>query len=183
MISKALIIVDMQYDVCEGGPLAHEDSLKIIPKINSIRDEYELVIFSIKSHPKNHSSFKQYGGDNPKNCVLNTYGSKIHDDLIINSKDILICRETLQKYSSDSVFFEAEEIERTTNLKNILSSHNIKDIHFCGNGIDSFIFRSVLDAQIYKFNCYIIKDGFSYMNKDKAEQCIKFMEMNRVLFI
>ena len=180
---KALIIVDMQYDLCEGGPLAHTDSLKIIPKINSIRDEYDLIIFSIKSHPKNHSSFKQYGGENPKNCILNTYGCKIHDDLIRTSKDIIISRETLQKYSSDSVFFEADDIERTTNLKNILLGHNIKDIYFCGNGIDSLIFRSVLDAQIYKFNCHIIKDGISYMNKEKAKECIKFMEMNRVLFI
>ena len=182
-MSKALIIMDMQYDICEGGPLAHENSLKIIPKINTIRDEYDLIIFTVKLHPKNHSSFKQFGGDDPKNCIINTHGCKIHDDLIINNKDIIISRETLQKYSSDSAFFDAEDVEKTTNLKNILLNNNIKDLYFCGNGIESYIFRSVLDAQIYKFNCYIIKDGFSYMNKDKAEECIKFMETNRVLFI
>lgn len=182
-MSKALIIMDMQYDCCEGGPLAHEDSIRIIPKINSIRDDYDLVIFGIKSHPNNHNSFKQFGGLEPKNCIVNSNGHKIHDNLIINKNDIIIPRGTLQKYNSESIFYDAAEIEKLSKLKYILNFHNVKDLYFCGNGIDSSIFCSIIDAQMFNFNCHIIKDGFSYMNKEKADECKQFLERNNILFI
>lgn len=182
-MSKALIVVDMQYDLCEGGPMAHENSLQIIPIINSLRDEYELVIFTNILHPKNHSSFKEFGGIYPKNCIIDTHGSLIHDDIIVHDKDIIITRGRLQKYDSKSIFYEADEIERETNLKNILSSKQIKDLYFCGNGIESIIFSSIMDALGYRFKCYVIHNAIGFIDKDKANKCIDFLKHNNVLFI
>jgi len=180
---KALIIIDMQYDLCEGGPLAHENSLNILPIINSIRDNYDVVVIAKKGHPKNHASFKQFGGQYPKNCIEGTDGCLIHDDLIVYDKDILITRGLLQKYSSNSIFYEADEIGRETNLKNILISKQIKELYFCGNGIETSIFSSIMDALSYRFKCHVIKNAISFMDKDKADMCVEFLKNNNVFFI
>lgn len=70
---KALIIIDMQNDYYD------EKLLDIIPKINMIRSDYDIVIFSINWHPNN----KKY-------CIENTYGAQIIDGLIINKNDVII---------------------------------------------------------------------------------------------
>src|SRR5438045_2922284 len=119
-MKTSLIIVNMQYDFCDGGPISYNKSLEIIPLINRIRDEYDKVIFIIDNHPENHSSFKKYGGTYPIHCVENTYGWKIHNDLIIKQEDLIINKGSLQKYDSDSAFYEAESINKESKLKNFL---------------------------------------------------------------
>lgn len=56
---KALIIVDVQNDFCEGGSLEVKNSNQIFPFINElIRREEFLKIYVTKDwHPKNHNSF------------------------------------------------------------------------------------------------------------------------------
>ena len=53
-MKKALLIIDMQNDFCDGGPMSHNMSFEIIPEINSILDNYDLVIFIKKLNSKNN---------------------------------------------------------------------------------------------------------------------------------
>jgi len=175
-MKTALIIVDMQYDCCDGGPMAHNNSLNIIPIINRIRDRYDIVIFIKKQYQFNHSSFKQFGGKNPKHCIENTYGAELHKDMIIKEEDIIICRGTLQKYDSNSAFYDADTIENDTRLKYILRINNIRELYFCGNGIDNCIFSSIIDAVNNRFKCTLITDALGYIDKEKAEKSLKYLE-------
>ncbi len=68
---KTLIVVDMQEDFMPGGPLPIEKGRQIIPYINKIIPEYDLVISTFDWHPKSHSSFGKYGS----HCVQNTLGA------------------------------------------------------------------------------------------------------------
>lgn len=56
---KALIVVDVQNDFCEGGSLEVKESNKIFPFINELlKDESFDKIFITKDwHPKGHLSF------------------------------------------------------------------------------------------------------------------------------
>ena len=119
-MKNALIIIDMQYDFCEGGIIPYQKSLDIIPIINRIRDNYDFIIFIKDHHPENHCSFKEYGGIFPKHCIENSYGCRLHDDLILKNDDLIISRGSLQKYDSNSAFYDAEEINKNTKLKNFL---------------------------------------------------------------
>ena len=56
---NALIIVDVQYDFCEGGSLEVRNSNEIIPLINRLRTLkfFDLVVLTRDWHPKTHKSF------------------------------------------------------------------------------------------------------------------------------
>ena len=174
-MKSALIVMDMQYDFCEGGTMAHERSLVIIPMINRMRDNYDHVIFIKKQLQTNHSIFKQYGGTYPEHCVKGTNGEKIHDDLIIKNEDVVIHRGTLQKYDSNSAFYDAEPISKPTRLKQVLKAYDIQNLYFCGNGMDNSIYSTIIDAINNKFKCYIIKNAVTCIDENKMNLCIDYL--------
>lgn len=182
-MKNALIIIDMQYDFCDGGPLAHYNSLEIIPIINRIRDQYDFTIFVGDKHPPNHSSFTSYGGLYPPHCIENTNGSKIHSDLIIRQNDLMIFKGTLQKYDSMSAFYDAEGISKYTKLKNFLNTNNIDNLFFCGNSMENTIFSTIIDAINLKLKCSIIQNAISYYDKKNTDKCTNYLLSLNVKFI
>ena len=60
---NALIIVDLQYEFCEGGSLAVPGAEKIIPVINRLQVYFDEIIAAKDWHPSDHTSFAA-------NCVL-----------------------------------------------------------------------------------------------------------------
>ncbi len=175
-MKSALIIMDMQYDFCEGGPMSYDRSLIIIPMINRMRENYDHIIFVKKQLQSNHSIFKQYGGIHPLHCIKGTNGEKIHDDLIIKNENIVIHRGTLQKYDSNSAFYNAEQISGETRLKQMLIGYDIGNLYFCGNGMDSSIYSTIIDAVNFKFKCHIIKNAVTCLNENKMSECIKYLK-------
>jgi hypothetical protein len=57
--SKSLIIVDVQYDFCEGGALAVPGGSQVIPLINALRSgcDWKVVVLTQDWHPPTHASF------------------------------------------------------------------------------------------------------------------------------
>ena len=182
-MKRALLIIDMQNDFCDGGPMAHNNSFEIIPEINRIRDNYDLIIFIKKSLQSNHSSFKNFGGSFPSHCIDGTYGCEIQSNIIVKGDDITILRGTLQKYDSNSAFYDAEDINKPTRLKYILQINNIKELYFCGNGLERCIFSTIMDACNFRFKCYVINDAVSYMNKEKYDNSLTYLNNLGIEFI
>jgi len=54
---NALILVDVQNDFCPGGPLAVPEGDRIVPVINRIQSEFDLVVATQDWHPADHGSF------------------------------------------------------------------------------------------------------------------------------
>jgi nicotinamidase/pyrazinamidase len=56
---KALLVVDVQVDFCEGGALAVEGGNSIVPVINRLMNEgnFDLIVATQDFHPENHGSF------------------------------------------------------------------------------------------------------------------------------
>lgn len=182
-MKNALLIFNMQYDFLDGGAMAHSDSLELIPLINRIKDNFDLVVFIKENHPFNHCTFKQYGGSKPTHAVQSKKGSELHCELLVESKDIIITIGELQKYDSTSGFYNAEPIQKETNLRNILKINKITNLYFCGNGMDSIIFSTILDAINFRFKCYVIKNAVTYMKKQNYDRCIEFLKKNNIIFI
>ncbi|MGL4508579.1 isochorismatase family protein, partial [Cetobacterium sp.] len=97
---KALIVVDVQNDFCEGGALAVKDAHEIIPIVNKAIDFFNknqyFVVATKDWHPANHKSFAKNSNGTigeigilnnlpqvwwPEHCVENTYGSNFHPNL------------------------------------------------------------------------------------------------------
>ncbi len=181
--NKALIIMDMQNDFCDGGPIPHMKSLEIIPMINKLRDEFKCVILTRELHQANHSSFKEYGGKLHSHCIENQDGSKFNPHLEISPNDIIITRGTLQKFDSASAFYDAEDIQKETNLRHLLQINGINELYFCGISIDKSIFSTIMDAINFKYICYVYKDYIAYSNKEICDKNIKYLESLGVKFI
>jgi nicotinamidase-related amidase len=176
---SALIICDMQYDFCNGGPMANYNSLDIIPKINVIRDNYQLIIFIIKTYPKNHVIFT----DCQEHCIINSDGSKICKDIIFNKNiDIIIPICTKVNYLSNSGFFDDENLNMGTKLNYYLQLNNIKKLYFCGNSFETTIFSTIIDAMNHRYSCYILRHIIGYKDKVKHEKKKEFLLSIGVLY-
>src|SRR5690606_1980358 len=97
-MKKALIVVDVQNDFCEGGALAVPEANQIIPYINLIMKEnhYDQIVLTQNWHPADHKAFASNNGRKvgetitlngapqfmwPDHCVQNTFGAEFHPDL------------------------------------------------------------------------------------------------------
>jgi nicotinamidase/pyrazinamidase len=63
-MKKALIVVDVQNDFCEGGALAVPKANEIIPYVNLLMEDstYDEIILTQDWHPANHKSFASNNG-------------------------------------------------------------------------------------------------------------------------
>ena len=85
----------MQYDFLPGGALAVQDGDEIIPVINRIQSDFDLVVATQDWHPKGHHSFSSthpgsrvfnvislHGNDQvlwPDHCVQGSKGAELTD--------------------------------------------------------------------------------------------------------
>lgn len=79
-----LVIVDMQNDFMDDGKLPVKGAYQAMKVIESYIDfHYEDIgcaIISQDYHPKNHCSFKEFGGKYPEHCIEGTDGAKLSFD-------------------------------------------------------------------------------------------------------
>jgi len=155
--NKALLILNLQNDYCDGGPMAIPGTLKIIPEINRIRKYFDIIIFIKDWYPDDHISFLDHN-KYLKHCIQNTKGAELNSGFIIKDSDYIVNKNTLIMYDSDSAFYDAKLIEKKSKLDNILKINKIKQIYLCGGNIETTIFSTALDAIYLNYECYIITD-------------------------
>lgn len=80
-MSKILLAVDVQKDFIDGS-LAVPGAEAILPAIESIKDRFDYVYFTLDWHPVNHCSFKEQGGPWPPHCVHFTCGASLPESLL-----------------------------------------------------------------------------------------------------
>ena len=76
-VHVALLNIDPQNGFCPNGNLAVAEGNQTIPIINSIRDAFEMVVFSQDAHTPNHASFASTHGREPYSKVW------LHDGKIV----------------------------------------------------------------------------------------------------
>jgi nicotinamidase/pyrazinamidase len=88
-VSRALLIVDVQNDFCEGGSLAVTGGAEVARSIGALlagldRDRYAHIVATQDHHvdPGSHfSAAPDYVGTWPPHCVAGTLGSDFHPSL------------------------------------------------------------------------------------------------------
>lgn len=177
---KALIVVDVQNDFCEGGSLEVKNSLNIIPVINKIITKFKssnnLVVATLDWHPKNHKSFasiskKEVGTLGtlnglpqvwwPDHCIQDTFGSQLHKKLY--PIENLIYKGTDPNVDSYSGFFDNNKIHKTS-LDSLLKEKRIKELFIVGLATDYCVKYTVLDALLLGYNVSLIIDGCKGVN-------------------
>lgn len=180
---KALIICNYQNDFCIDGAIPIKKSLDIIPIINRIRDKFDIVIFIKDWHPRDHSSFISHGGKWIEHCIQDRYGAEINSGVYVDKMDEIIHKGSLSLYDSYSAFYNAKTVLKETNLNNILKKNNVVDLYFCGLYFEVFIFSSVLDGVMFKYNCYVIDDLSLPKDEKNAVKSRDYLKNINVKFI
>ncbi len=161
-MKKALIVVDVQNDFCEGGSLAVPNSNEIIPFINLLMEEniYDEIVFSQDWHPANHKSFASNNGRKvgetillnggkqfmwPDHCVQNTFGAEFHPDLNIEKATHIVKKGMNVEIDSYSAFQDNNHFTKT-DLDDFLKFNEIQLVEIVGLALDYCVKYTCIDA-------------------------------------
>ena len=149
-MKKALLIVDVQRDFCPGGALAAPAGNDIIPVINKIMDNFDLVIASKDWHPEKTVHFENW----PVHCVRATPGAAFHPELDTTKIDEVVLKGTSNSDDGYSAF-EATNYD----LAYLLQKNNIDEVYVCGLTTEYCVKATALDAFKTGFKVSVITDA------------------------
>jgi len=158
---KCLIIVDMQYDFLPGGALPVAGGDALIPEINRLQPDYELVVATQDWHPADHKSFAsrhegkkpfdviEWKGDRqtlwPDHCVQGTRGAELHPDLDQRRIEAIFRKGMDPEIDSYSGFYDNGHL-RSTGMGDYLRGRGVTEVHVCGLAADFCVYFTALDA-------------------------------------
>lgn len=161
-MKKALIIIDVQNDFCQGGSLEVPQANQIIPYINGLMEDnyYEEIIVTQDWHPQNHKSFAQNHHEKvgetillngmpqlmwPNHCVEDTFGAALHPNLNKNGITHIIHKGKNPEIDSYSAFFDNHRLSQT-GLHDFLQYRDIRSLEIVGLALDYCVKYTCLDA-------------------------------------
>jgi len=154
-MNTALLVVDVQRDFCNGGALPAFDTASLLgPLASFITRNRELgirVIFTQDWHPKDHSSFKEYGGPWPAHCVAESPGAELMSELSFRPDDWIIRKGTSCTQNGYSAFDD-------TGLAMKLRAFGFGMIGVCGIATEYCVRATVIDALQAHFRTVLIAD-------------------------
>ena len=188
---KALIVVDVQQDFCPGGSLAVPDGDKIVPIINKLLPEFDLVIFTKDWHDPEMNAFaSQHEGAKPfdkytneqgqedtlwpDHCVQNTPGSEFHPDLDLSKclKDFYIFKK------GEEVDYHPYSGFGGTELKEFLDEKGVDKVFVVGLATDYCVKDTALDAVSNGYDTIVILDATKPINPDLSLIIDEFTSAN-----
>ena len=179
---KALIIVDVQNDFLPGGTLAVDKGNLVIPTINQLQENFELVVATQDWHPAKHKSFaSQHEGRSafeeidlnglpqvlwPDHCVQETKGAAFSPDL--DQKRIeAISRKGMEiNIDSYSGFFDNGK-KKATGLAAYLKGRGVTSVFVAGLAADFCVYFTALDALELGFESSIITDATKAIDQNE----------------
>jgi nicotinamidase/pyrazinamidase len=160
-MKRALIVVDVQNDFCEGGSLPVTGGAEVAHKIGALlhhwtnqdpkAPDYAVAVATLDHHvdPGDHfSSDPDFVHSWPRHCVVGTDGVAFHPNLDPQPFDAIFRKgEHAAAYSG----FEGKD-HHGTGLAEWLRSHEVTDVDVCGIATDYCVRATTLDA---------VKEGFA----------------------
>lgn len=178
---KTLIIVDVQNDFTPGGSLEVPEGDKIVPIINEIQEDFDLIIATQDWHPEDHSSFAsnhknkepfdkiEWKGQDqilwPDHCVQGSKGAEFHPDLEMNKVEAIFRKGMDTDIDSYSGFYDNGH-EKNTGLTGYLKERKAKDLYFVGLAADICVQFSIKDAIKEGYRATLIEDATRAIDDD-----------------
>ena len=173
-MKRALIIVDLQNDFMPGGALAVTGGDQIIPVVNQLQRQFDLVVATQDWHPANHGSFApNHAGRRvfdlvtlgglpqvlwPSHCVQGTKGAELVRGLDTTRINKVIHKGTDPEIDSYSGFFDNGH-RKATGLGEYLHSQSVSEVHIVGLATDYCVKFTALDARKLGFSTHLIEDA------------------------
>lgn len=193
MKKTALLVIDVQNDFLPGGSLAVADGDQVIPVINKLIPQYDLVVATQDWHPANHKSFaSQHEGKKmfeeielngmtqrlwPDHCVQGTFGGEFHKDLELNTAEAVFRKGMDPEIDSYSGFYDNGHL-KSTGLAGYLKEKGVEEIHFCGIAADYCVYFSIKDALLEGFKTVLIEEATKPIDAESFEK--QKIELNKL---
>jgi nicotinamidase/pyrazinamidase len=159
-MARALVIVDVQNDFCEGGSLPVSGGNEVVRRINALvadPSQYAVVVATRDHHvdPGAHfASEPDFVDSWPAHCVVGTAGADFHPDL--NRAPIV---EVFDKGARQAAYsgFEGAAPDGTA-LADWLRAHDIDTVDITGLATDHCVRATALDAVAEGFRTRVLLD-------------------------
>ena len=158
---RTLIIVDIQNDFLEGGSLAVPNGNDVIPILNEIQKDFDLILATQDWHPQNHKSFaSEHPNKNefevidlnglqqvlwPVHCVQGSFGAEFHKDLNLEKVTHIVQKGKNPEVDSYSGFQDNNQLVKT-DLEDYLKFKDIELVEIVGLALDYCVKFTCLDA-------------------------------------
>jgi nicotinamidase/pyrazinamidase len=178
-MKKALIIVDIQNDFLPGGALAVSQGNEVIPVINELQKQFDLVVATQDWHPRDHGSFAVNHVDKspremidlhglpqvlwPIHCVQNSHGAAFAKDLHTEKIAKIFPKGMDQRVDSYSGFFDNGR-KNKTGLGDYLKNEGVTHTYVVGLATDYCVKFTALDAASLGFQTTVISNACRGVN-------------------
>ncbi|HUZ57444.1 MAG TPA: bifunctional nicotinamidase/pyrazinamidase [Hanamia sp.] len=185
---KTLIIVDIQNDFLPGGALAVKNGDAIIPVINKLQNEFELVIATQDWHPADHKSFASiHPGKKifdeitldglpqvlwPDHCVQETYGAQFSNALSTKKIEAIFRKGMDKNIDSYSGFFDNGK-KKAIGMGAYLKGRGVTEIYVTGLAADYCVNFTALDGLELGFDSIIVTDATLPIDEENFKKVVE----------
>ncbi|MBN8417386.1 MAG: bifunctional nicotinamidase/pyrazinamidase [Verrucomicrobia bacterium] len=190
---KSLLLIDIQNDFMPGGALAVSGGNEIIPIVNALIPQFELVVATQDWHPADHGSFAaNHAGKSifepidldglpqtlwPVHCVQNTGGALFAPGLDTRRIDRVFTKGMNPCIDSYSGFYDNGH-RASTGMGEWLKVQGVIELSIAGVATDYCVKFTVLDALKEGFRVNLIASACRGVNLQPgdAERAIEEMQ-------
>ena len=169
-----LLVIDVQRDYCENGPVAVPDAEAVIAPINALIRRFDHVAATQDWHPKGHVSFAsanpacEFQGTiflagcsqvlRPDHCLQGSRGAQFHPRLHSASFEFILRTGTRAGVDSRSAFFDNDGVT-PTGLAGYMDDRGYKRLFCVGLPLDSAVRFAAEDACRMDFEAVVVTDA------------------------
>ncbi|ALV45890.1 nicotinamidase [Arthrobacter alpinus] len=198
-MAKALIIVDVQNDFCEGGSLAVTGGADLASEISELLEnatDFDFVVATQDWHVDPGSHFSEtpdFVKSWPVHCVAGSKGAALHRNLDTEDIDAYFRKGKFDAaYSGfDGLLAPEDEVavgEREANqaadedaedpvtLDEWLRENDVEDVVVVGIATEHCVRATALDAVNAGYNTTVLRDYVAGINDDAAEEALEELE-------
>jgi len=168
---RALVVVDVQNDFCEGGSLAVTGGAKAASDISAYlarNASYDLVVATRDAHidPGAHfSDTPDFVDSWPRHCVVGTPGQDFHPDLTFRAFDGVFDKGNYEAAYSG---FEGSNADGR-GLDEFLAESGVTDIDVCGIATDYCVKATAQDGAMLGYVTTVLADLTAAVAPDRLD--------------
>ncbi len=164
--TRALIVVDVQNDFCEGGSLAVEGGAQVAADVASYisahRDAYAAVVATADWHEDPGAHFADdpdYVDSWPAHCVAGTQGADFHPAFAAEAaRADAVFRKGRREAAYSGFEGLAEDDGRDVDLATWLAEHGVHEVDLVGIATDHCVRATALDAVGHALRTRVLVD-------------------------
>ena len=174
-MSKALIVVDVQRDFCEGGSLAVTGGAAVASRISEVLagDHGYAAVVATRDHhidPGVHfATHPDFVDSWPPHCVVGTGGVEFHDQLTFREFDAVFDKG---EYAAAYSGFEGRNANGAL-LSDWLQDRGVENVDVCGIATDYCVRATAIDAAAEGFATTVLLDLTAAVAPDRLDETLE----------